>query len=257
CSYSVDNEWGSGFVASITVTNDTGAPINDWSVNWQYAANSMASGWNANFSGSNPYTATSMAWNGSIAPGQSVSFGLQGEKNGGDAEQPTINGSVCAGGSTSSSPATASSSSLPVSSSSSSVSSSSSSLASSSSSTPDNAHPTCPSQPDNAFQMSAPNIPATIQAENFDPEGYADSSTENEGGEYRTDTSVDIKAVAGGNAVGWMTNGEWLEYTVYVEQTGDYDLTIRSGSVEAGRTLTVSQCDTNLLDSFSVPVVND
>src|SRR5690606_7594277 len=111
--------------------------------------------------------ATSMAWNGSIAPGQSESFGLQGEKNGGDAEQPTINGSICAGGSTSSTPATSSSSSLPVSSSSSSVSSSSSSLASSlsssSSSTPDNAHPTCPSQPENAFQMYAPTIPATIQ----------------------------------------------------------------------------------------------
>jgi len=261
CSYSIDNEWSSGFVASITITNDTNTAINNWSVNWQYASNQIASGWNANISGSNPYTATNMAWNGSIAPGQSVSFGLQGEKNGGNAERPTITGSVCGGGSTSSAPASSSSSSLPVSSSSSSVSSSSSSLASSlsssSSSTPGNAHSTCPSQPENAFQMYAPTIPARIQAEDFDPEGYADSSTENEGGEYRTDTSVDIKAIAGGNAVGWMTNGEWLEYTVYVEQTGDYDLTIRSGSVDAGRSLKVSQCGTTLLESFSVPVVND
>lgn len=244
CSYSIDNEWASGFIASITITNDTDTPINDWSVNWQYASNQISSGWNANISGSNPYTATNMAWNGSIAPGQSVSFGLQGEKNGGNAEHPTLSGSVCGGGSTSSAPAGSSSSSLHSSS-------------SSASSAPDNTHPVCPSEPENAFQMYAPTIPARIQAEDFDPEGYSDSSTENEGGEYRTDTSVDIKSISGGMAVGWMTNGEWLEYTVYVEQAGDYDLTIRSGSIEAGRTLTVSQCDTTLLDSFTVPVVND
>ena len=97
CSYSIDNEWSSGFVASITITNDTNTAINNWSVNWQYASNQIASGWNANISGSNPYTATNMAWNGSIAPGQSVSFGLQGEKNGGNAERPTITGSFCGG----------------------------------------------------------------------------------------------------------------------------------------------------------------
>src|SRR5690554_5303067 len=88
CTYSIDNEWGSGFVASITITNDTSSPISNWSVNWQYNTNRMSSGWNANFSGSNPYTATNMGWNGNIAPGQSVSFGVQGETNGGSIERP-------------------------------------------------------------------------------------------------------------------------------------------------------------------------
>lgn len=95
CTYNIDNQWGSGFVASITVKNDTAAAVNNWSVNWQYASNRITNGWNANFSGSNPYTATNMGWNGSIAPGQSVSFGFQGNTNGGTVERPTVSGSLC------------------------------------------------------------------------------------------------------------------------------------------------------------------
>ncbi|HSC66261.1 MAG TPA: cellulose binding domain-containing protein, partial [Cellvibrio sp.] len=75
-------------------------------------------GWNANFSGTNPYSASNLNWNGSIAVGQSISFGIQGQKNGGVAERPTINGAVCGGAAVTSSsranssvPSTASSSS--------------------------------------------------------------------------------------------------------------------------------------------------
>lgn len=95
CTYTVDNEWSTGYTASITVKNDTAVTVNNWSVNWQYGSNRIVNGWNANFSGSNPYTATNMSWNGTVAAGQSVSFGFQVNKNGGSAERPTINGSVC------------------------------------------------------------------------------------------------------------------------------------------------------------------
>lgn len=134
CTYAISNEWPNGFTASITIKNDTGAPINNWNINWQYATNRMSSGWNANFSGSNPYSATNMSWNGNIAVGQSISFGLQGEKNGGSAERPTINGVACGGTTTPVSSARSSSSVAVVSSSriSSSVSLSSSSRAASS-----------------------------------------------------------------------------------------------------------------------------
>jgi len=134
CTYAISNEWPNGFTASITIKNDTGAPINNWNVNWQYATNRMSSGWNANFSGSNPYSATNMSWNGNIAVGQSISFGLQGEKNGGSAERPTINGVACGGTTTPVSSARSSSSVAVVSSSriSSSVALSSSSRAASS-----------------------------------------------------------------------------------------------------------------------------
>ncbi len=102
CTYTIDNEWNTGFVATITIKNDTGAAVNGWNINWTYSANRITSSWNANLTGSNPYTATNLGWNGNIAAGQSVSFGFQGNKNGATAERPTINGTVCAGGTVSS-----------------------------------------------------------------------------------------------------------------------------------------------------------
>ena len=102
CTYNIDNEWNTGFVASINIKNDTGAPVTNWSINWSYSANRITSSWNANLTGSNPYTATNIGWNGNIAAGQSVSFGFQGNKNGSTAERPTINGTVCSGGTVSS-----------------------------------------------------------------------------------------------------------------------------------------------------------
>ncbi|MES2826376.1 MAG: family 43 glycosylhydrolase [Pseudomonadota bacterium] len=262
CTYSIDSEWSTGFTASIAIKNDTGTPINNWNVSWRYASNRMTSGWNANFSGTNPYAATNLNWNGSIAAGQTISFGVQGEKNGGSAERPTVSGTGCSGTTTSAPSSVRSSvaSSSKVSSliTSSSVRSSVSSVSSirpnsSSSSVATNA---CPSQVQNAFQAYAPKIPVAVQTEDFDPAGYSDSSTTNEGGAYRTDTAVDVKSISGGYAVGWMAAGEWLEYTIYVETEGDYDVTIRSGAVGDGRTLKISQCNTTLIESFSVPSVS-
>lgn len=95
CTYQIDNEWSNGFVASIQIKNDTAAPVNNWSVNWQYANNRVTNSWNANLAGSNPYTASNVSWNGNIAAGQTVSFGFQGVKNGATAERPQINGTLC------------------------------------------------------------------------------------------------------------------------------------------------------------------
>ena len=102
CTYTIDNEWNTGFVANITIKNDTAAAINNWSVNWSYSANRITSSWNANLSGSNPYAATGVSWNSSIPVGQSVSFGVQGDKNGAAAERPSVSGAACSGGVTSS-----------------------------------------------------------------------------------------------------------------------------------------------------------
>jgi len=95
CIYSVSNNWGSGFTGAITLTNNGSSAINGWQVSWSYSGGaSLAGSWNASVSGSNPYTAVDMGWNASIAPGQSVQFGFQGE--GGDtSEVPTVSGAVC------------------------------------------------------------------------------------------------------------------------------------------------------------------
>lgn len=138
CSYRVDNDWGSGFTASIVITNNTSTAVNGWTVNWKYNRSSITNLWNANQSGTNPYTASNLSWNASIQPGQSVTFGFQGNVSGGAAEVPVVTGTVCGGvvSSSSSSVATTSSSSSKPSSSSSVATSSSvvSSVVSSSSS---------------------------------------------------------------------------------------------------------------------------
>jgi endo-1,4-beta-xylanase len=107
-----------------------------------------------------------------------------------------------------------------------------------------------------AYQGTPAVIPGTIEAENFDVDGYQDDTPGNEGGEYRMDVDVDIKAFPDGHAVGWMTPGEWLEYTVNVQEAGRYTVTLRAGAVQAGRTLELSVCG-QALTTLEAPVVSD
>jgi endo-1,4-beta-xylanase len=114
CTYAIESQWSTGFTANITIKNDTSAPLNAWNVSWQYANNRVASAWNANLSGSNPYSASNLSWNGSIPVGQSVSFGFQGSLNSGTAEKPTVTGAACNGSSTTSSSSRSSASSSSI-----------------------------------------------------------------------------------------------------------------------------------------------
>jgi len=97
CVYKISNEWNTGLTGEIVVTNTSAAAINGWTVGWQYATNRLTGSWNVNLSGSNPYSASNVSWNGSLRPGQSISFGFQVDKRGGAAEIPTVTGSVCSG----------------------------------------------------------------------------------------------------------------------------------------------------------------
>ncbi len=92
CSYTVTNNWGTGFTAEIRVTNDTAATVNNWSVSWQESGASVTNAWNATLSGSNPYSAASLSWNGTLAPKASASFGFQAN---GTAGAPKVNGTLC------------------------------------------------------------------------------------------------------------------------------------------------------------------
>lgn len=97
CIYKISNEWNTGLTGEIVVTNTSTTAINGWTVGWQYATNRLTGSWNVNLSGSNPYSASNVSWNGSLQPGQSISFGFQVDKRGGAAEIPTVTGSVCSG----------------------------------------------------------------------------------------------------------------------------------------------------------------
>lgn len=94
CSYDVGNEWGSGFQASITLTNNSNTAVEGWEVSWQYDdGTTVGNAWNVVFSGNNPYLATPLSWNNNIAPGASFSFGFQGSNGAGVASIPTLGGS--------------------------------------------------------------------------------------------------------------------------------------------------------------------
>ena len=97
CEYLVSNEWNNGFVAVIRLTNTGSNAVNGWSVSWSYPSGvARSSGWNANVTGNNPYTATPLSWNRTIAPGQSVEFGIQGTKpTNAPAPSPVVTGDVC------------------------------------------------------------------------------------------------------------------------------------------------------------------
>ncbi len=103
--------------------------------------------------------------------------------------------------------------------------------------------PAVPQKPFNATNTPW-TIPGKIQAEDFDVPGkgsngnsYKDSDPEkNQGGStYRDGIGVDIKDLAnGGHAIGWNANGDWLEYTINVPESGDYTL-YAAVSGEGGR----------------------
>ncbi|MFA6835302.1 MAG: carbohydrate-binding protein [Fibrobacteraceae bacterium] len=101
------------------------------------------------------------------------------------------------------------------------------------------------------------NIPGKIEAENYDEGGsgvsYYDSDSENKGGAYRTD-AVDIEGNAtDGYVICYTTAGEWLEYTVNVENTGKYNWSARvsMGGDSASFHLDIDGIDST--NSVSVP----
>ena len=96
CDYVVSNEWNTGFVAEVRLTNTGDDLIEDWQVNWEYTdGSSIGSSWNAEIVGSGPYSATGVGWNRVITPGQTVAFGVQGIKGGDSAPIVQLSGEGC------------------------------------------------------------------------------------------------------------------------------------------------------------------
>lgn len=91
CSYVVSNSWGAGFTGAIRVTNTGTSAKSGWTASWNYSgSNRITSSWNTTLSGSNPYSAAGVSWNSTIAAGQTVEIGFQGNTNGGSVEVPTV-----------------------------------------------------------------------------------------------------------------------------------------------------------------------
>ncbi|MFC8519534.1 glycoside hydrolase family 6 protein [Streptomyces sp. NPDC057257] len=96
--YKVQNDWGSGFTAAVTVTNNSAAK-SSWAVKWSYAGNQkVTSYWNSKISQSGAdVTASNESYNGTLATGGSVSFGFNGSYSGTNAVPTsfTLDGVTC------------------------------------------------------------------------------------------------------------------------------------------------------------------
>ena len=109
-SYSVSNDWGSGFTAAATITDTGTAAIQPWTLTYTTTGNqTLQSGWNGTWSQSgHTVTVSAPSWSTSIAAGGSVTtnanFGYSGTNS-----APTgfaVNGVAC-GPSSTSTPTTA------------------------------------------------------------------------------------------------------------------------------------------------------
>lgn len=108
-------------------------------------------------------------------------------------------------------------------------------------------------EPNKPYGGTAAAIPGKIEAENYD-EGeagmaYNDQSAGNVCDDftdfYRKD-DVDIKEIEGGAAVGSFQEGEWMSYTVDVQEDGEYNVSMRLGEGNDSGSLSVELDKSNV-----------
>ncbi|MEU6079612.1 glycoside hydrolase family 18 chitinase [Streptomyces sp. NPDC047108] len=99
-TYTKVQDWGSGFEGKWTVKNTGTTALSSWTVEWDFpSGTSVTSSWDADVTGSGTrWTARNKSWNGTLAPGASITFGFNGTGSGSPANCRVNNGS-CEGGS--------------------------------------------------------------------------------------------------------------------------------------------------------------
>lgn len=98
-SFSDTDDWGSGFVGSVSITNTAVSALNNWTIEFDLPE-TITDIWNATIVShvGNHYVISNAAWNGGVTAGGTVSFGFQA--NGGNPPLPTsytLNGAVISG----------------------------------------------------------------------------------------------------------------------------------------------------------------
>ncbi|OXS32652.1 glycoside hydrolase family 18 chitinase [Streptomyces sp. XY006] len=100
-TYAKTQDWGSGFEGKWTVKNTGTTTLSSWTVEWDFpSGTSVTSAWDADVTSSGTHwTAKNKSWNGTLAPGASVTFGFNGSGSGSPANCK-LNGGSCDGGTT-------------------------------------------------------------------------------------------------------------------------------------------------------------
>lgn len=96
------SQWSSGFTASITLTNTSDAALTSWELAFTFpGGQTLTNVWSANASSAgSTVTLSNAAWNGSLAPGDSVTIGFNGTHTGANPAPTsfTLNGTSCQNG---------------------------------------------------------------------------------------------------------------------------------------------------------------
>ncbi len=104
------------------------------------------------------------------------------------------------------------------------------------------------------------NAVSWIEAENFDTGGqgvaYNNTASTNQGGQYRPNEAVGIEGpnTTAGNTwdVCYTNNGEWLQYTVHITQSGQYQLDLRTAAAGNGGTAHVTFGGVNVTGTLTI-----
>ncbi|MFF1354251.1 glycosyl hydrolase family 18 protein [Streptomyces sp. NPDC058297] len=98
-TYAKTQDWGTGFEGKWTVKNTGTTALSSWTVEWDFPAGTkVTSAWDATVTNSaDHWTAKNLSWNGSLAPGASISFGFNGSGPGAPSGCK-LNGASCDGG---------------------------------------------------------------------------------------------------------------------------------------------------------------
>lgn len=83
-SYSVPNQWNTGFSGNVVVSCAAGSSLGSWKVSWDFAAGQqLTQAWNATCTQTGTHVScTNAVWNGTVPPGGSTSFGFNGNWSG-------------------------------------------------------------------------------------------------------------------------------------------------------------------------------
>ncbi|WP_405015344.1 glycoside hydrolase family 6 protein [Kitasatospora sp. NBC_01539] len=90
--YTVSSDWGAGFNANVTVTNNGTSAINGWKVTWTYSGGQTITNlWNGTATQSGQaVTVTNAGYNGALGAGANTSFGFGASNSGSGNAVPTL-----------------------------------------------------------------------------------------------------------------------------------------------------------------------
>jgi cellulase/cellobiase CelA1 len=86
------NSWPGGFQAQVTLTNTGAAALSSWALSWRFGGDQQISTlWNGSFTESGEQVAVSNeSYNGSVAPGATVTVGFTGTYTSSDAPPAAV-----------------------------------------------------------------------------------------------------------------------------------------------------------------------